>query len=425
MIKLILILIAIWVLYTVKHRCIQHNRICINHVFCMMIGYVFYYLFPLFAFEFNLPPIGGIWFNDLNQIYQTLSIKTKLYYILCSYLWMLLFVMAGKRKTRKRYSFILIKQKDKYPFLFTESLFYILFIILGLFFAWQNRNYLFKFYKDFSPYQSSLTAYIYALFSACMLIYYSTGENLKKTLLSKWGIAYLGFIIIQLSTGGRMTFITNVIAVIIARSYLNNKPASEKGIKIRKIVPLAIIAIVGLGIFGMWRIGGGISFKGMLDNVLGESIAVNYSLYSYLDGGEAINIISYPKVFFSSIINLVPSAIWPGKIQYLVTVQDINTSILSPGGAMHNFVSFNADGGFILSSVFFYCLGRFLNRLEGSEKVLSKTMYCMVSALLALSFFRDPIESMLIKCMFEFAILIPAIVYFANKLLVRNSQQMK
>lgn len=138
-----------------------------------------------------------------------------------------------------------------------------------------------------------------------------------------------------------------------------------------------------------------------------------------------MNFLGAPSVTISGLLNIIPSALFPNKVAYMVYVGDIYPLSESPAGATHFFLNFNGGLGIFLSILLFYVLGRVLERTRyelRSKELGAKVIYCFVTANLFFTLFRDPFNVSVIKNILELSVIVPWIItWIGNKTLYRSS----
>ncbi|MCI8791074.1 MAG: oligosaccharide repeat unit polymerase [Lachnospiraceae bacterium] len=425
MVNLCIALEAIIIICFIIKNNIYKGKIILDHILCFSVGYVYYGLLPLFLFQ-NKISFADTIYNRMEDIFQQISEKQKIFYLLIMLFWLIAFYAGSTRKsivfrnTRK----IFRKEKDKITFIYSQKLFFILMIILGVFMLYLNRNSLLTGYisKHSSEYKGSLSAYVTMLFSMVLLYFLSIRKkNFKKASISKWGMAYIFFALMLLSMGGRLYVISNIIALLIVFSMVYTD-----GISIGKLIRITVIVLFIVGMIGVLRANmhAGITFRQIAFNLLQEPINTNYSLFTYLAYCDIGNWGSFPVVFVSSLINFIPRIFLPTKENYIKTVYNLQPNVKSPLGATQFFVSYNVDFGIIPTVLFLFVLGNFLAYLRKKNEnnnIISNTVYCMISSNLMFTFFRDGVMTSLVKNIMEFSFLVPIIIVYINAFLAKKT----
>lgn len=412
-----MIILLIMVVCLIKH-CFNNGKVVVNHIFCFSVGYLYYVILPLFIFELQLDMDDVLYKSEL-AYYNAAPEENKIYYLLVSFLWMIAFFLGNKccRYVFGKSRIIFQKQPSKVNFNLTQNLFFIPVMILGCIILYRCREDIFVGYTTTYNVASRglLSAFVILLFSLILLYAFSNNMMKWSTIFSnKWGIAYIIFALLLLSTGGRLYVVSNIVALIISFTYLKSD-----GIKVRKMFLMCIIGSIFVGLMGVIRftVTSKITILDIFFNIIQETIYTNYSLVTYLNSRTFCNILSFPKVLLSSFINLIPSVLFEDKSNYIMSILDFEPTVFSPLGAMHYFVSYNSDLGIILSFFFFFVLGHFLGYLAMNKEknaLITNVVYALVSSHLMFTLFRDPVSVALVKNVVEFSILIPFIVILIN-----------
>lgn len=427
MVNLCIALESTIIFYVILRNNVSKGKIVINHIFCFSVGYLYYGLLPMFLLENRINFTDTI-YNRLENIYSQITEKQKILYLLIMFFWLAGFFIGSASKSivigNKRKFFR--KRKYRVNFMYSQKLFFLLMMILGLFILYLNRNSLLTGYssKYTSEYKGGLSAYVIMLFSMMLLYGLPNQKNkLKKVLISKWGIAYIFFALMLLSMGGRLYVITNIIALMLIVSMVYSD-----GISISKFANIAILVLFVVGMIGVLRHGiySGLSLQKIAFNLLQEPINTNYSLFTYLAYCDIDNWGTFPIVFISSLINIIPRIMFPTKANHIKTIYDLQPNVKSPLGATQFFASYNIDFGIIPTFCFLFMLGNFLANLQkrcGNNKMLNNTVYSMISSNLMFTFFRDGVMTSLVKNIIEFSFLVPIIVVYINAFLAPKVNQ--
>lgn len=402
---------------------IRHGRFYLNHRTCITAGYLFYVLLPLFLLE------SGVQFQDsvyqrLRDHYMCIPVKNKLYYIFVSFVWLAAFFMGCRCKKIRIVSsrYLLDAERASRSYRYLQKGIFLAVLLFELLLLYRGRSQLFTGYAgDITvSLRGTLYAGLIILFSLLLLNYFARNERgIKAVLKNKWGIFYIILALLVLTTGGRLYVVSNLVALMIAVTYLDGK-----GIPLQKLAGFFAAALLAVGFIGSWRLSGvfgtegvaDISFESIFYNILQEPLYTNFSIITYLAGSNVLRLFSFPKVFFSSWINMVPSIVMPDKANYILTIADREASVSTPLGALHYFTTFNIDFGFLFAALFFFALGYWLSRLErkcGENAALYCTVYVLASSNLMFTLYRDPVSVSVIKNIFEFSIMVPAIVSWA------------
>lgn len=390
--------------YMVKKTYVKKS-IRINHVTLFTIGYLYYWLFPVFIGEL-FPELGIItWLNVYRAVNEN-NIQQYLFIILCIYL---CFVLGDSFKVKVRYRNRELSYSKKL---------YIAWIIVStlyfIYLTYANKSSLFKGYRSGAQdtsYVGTMSALLLTNFSFYSLYSIKNASGrFKQDFYNIYVVPYLFASIIVLGLGGRLYFVTTLLAcVVMYNSYY-------KGVVIGKIVRNVLLGLLAIGTIGLWRIGNSITVEGIVSILFSESLFTSFSLFSYI-GTYRIPLLGNPLYLLSSVLFVVPSFLWPDKKQYIFTFDKLGYSIYSPFGAQNSFVSFSINFGIIGTLAFVFFMGYLLKKLKNKDDSLSLVIYSCISAHLTFTFFRDPFHISLIKNIFEFSLAIPWLVATLNTII--------
>lgn len=430
--SMILIILGLFlsICFMICKNSIRHGKFYFNHKTCIAAGYIFYVLIPLFLLEY------GVQFHDkayqlLRSYYICIPLKNKIYYIFFSFIWLAFFFIGcncDRVRVVRKWHMTDEKNADR-SYQYLQKAFFPVIFLFELLLLYRGRSQLFTGYAGdvTASVRGTLCAGLSMLFSMVLLNYFSKrNRGIKAILKNKWGIFYVIFALLILTMGGRLYVVSNLAAFMIAVTYINGN-----GISLKRLFIYFIAAMLACGFIGNWRLIGefnmegikSVSFSSIIYNILQEPLYTNFSLVTYLSSNQVLHPFSFPKVFLSSWINLVPSMILPDKGSYIRTIADINSSVLAPLGALHYFTAFNIDFGCILTIFIFFFLGYGLSRLERKcQKQVSvyRTIYVLVSSHLMFTLYRDPFSISIVKNIFEFSIFIPAAVSWISTAVMKR-----
>lgn len=427
MIKVLLIINTIIVLACIRKLCISHHKVDINHIFCFSFGYLYYCIIPFICFEWKMS-FSGIAYNNMISIYNNISESRVCYYIITSLTFYLSFVI-GSMQGRIKYKLInrvSIFHTQDANFNYTQKIAYPIVVLLGIIILFMNRASLFHGYTylvTVDSYDSTrvlLSVYEFVVV-ICSLYYLNSNPqySLNKIIFNKWMLLFIVYSLLLISTGGRLYVITALLSFVIFLSFSEN-------MNFRLIVLLAFGALFALimGLIGISRLGFvGLDFKLAVFNILEEPLYTNYSNITYLYNYSPVNIFCIPTTLLSAIVNLLPTRLFPWKLDYIKYITDIYPQIEQPLGATHYYTSYNAGLGLLLSLFLFYFIGKRMSRIRKSYEdadVTKRTIYCLVCANLAFSMFRDPIATSLIKNIIEFSVILPWFISALNDFLYKE-----
>lgn len=382
--------------FTIR-KCVSISGVKVNHTLLFSAGFWYYLVFPIIVGE-TIPQVGGdLWENLYVGIPQSKVIA----YVISLIGLYVVFMLSDTLPVNKL-------KKGEYVFAkWTLQKWALLCLFCFLFMAFKHKTALFK---GYTPSQGikSYVGPMSAIFLVGFTIY------IIRSLKSRTGVFYRDFInvymvgylmmaVILMGLGGRLYVVTSIagLAVIFSSYY--------KPIRLAKAVLLLITGLVVVGAIGLWRLGIDFSIIKGLHLISLESVNTSFSLVYFLKN-YSIPLLETPIPLLSSFINLIPSAIFPGKGNLILDLPDMGYEIFSPHGALNVYMSLMCNFGYIGACLFVCFLTLALRTLREHKNDISKLIYACVSANLVFTFFRDPFSVSIVKNIIEFSFLIPLIV---------------
>ena len=400
--------------------CIARARVDINHVFCFTFGYVYYCIIPFVCFEWEVD-FQGITYENLLDIYRAIPDDRVAYYIisvLLIYLCFILGAVCGKSKYR-----IIgprVPQFSDVSFNFSQKVVYLIVIIMAMVILYFNRASLFRGYvylvtiDSYDSMRVLMSAFEFII-TICTLYYLNSNPHFSflRKVFNKWTFLLATYSLILLTTGGRLYVITSMLSIVIFLSFSNSIQLRIWGLLIFGVLTALVMGLIGTSRLGFV----GFDFKSSVFNVFEEPLYTNYSNLTYLLNYSPVNVICTPITLFSSVVNLLPTTLFPWKLGVIKNITDIYPNIEQPLGATHFYPSFNAGFGLILSMLLFYFVGKCLRRIHksyGDAGITKRVIFCLVCANMAFSLFRDPVATSLIKNIVEFSVVMPWLISGLN-----------
>ena len=203
---------------------------------------------------------------------------------------------------------------------------------------------------------------------------------------SKYFLKILGFVLLLivsitlLMMGGRMYVVIPLIALTI--QYLNN----NKSLFLRYIYLGIVFFIISVLVtISIWRASD--SDSNYLAYFLSESVLTSISMANVASCTD-INLISIPYNFFSSVINFIPSSLFPEKLNYMFSLEKISDCYYSPLGATNIYAAMLLNFGLIGSffwALAFFCFLRAVSRVKKG----GYWFYYYLCSLLPFMLYRD------------------------------------
>lgn len=395
----------------------------INHITTFSIGWLYYWLLPIFLYRFKIYSDMILPFKEdmdrLNDAVNDKSIVIYTIYILVLYLIFILGDYVAKTKFTSTQSMKLYLS-DK----MVLNIFYFILLPVVLFFAYQFKDYFFTGYTKLDWFRAelkgqfvslSLLLFILYLFYVVnkyfnKLHYANTKDLLMDLFCNKFFITYLFVGIYIVSMGGRLYFMTSIMIMIVFYTVYVKK------IKFSLFIRYFAILFVLMILVGVWRNSGQVSldFTNIYTAVFAESILVGISLFNFIQYDFTF-LFNKPIFLISDFVNIIPRFLFSSKDEYIMNFSDYGYAIYSPGGALNSFLSFVINFGIIGNLLFFFLLGFLLRYIKNTSNILGRISYIFISGILTFSFFRDPFSISIVKLIVQFGIIIPIVIFIIIK----------
>lgn len=372
------------------------------HIDFFLFGVLYYFLVPGIVFEWVLVdsyPGVSAWFSVTSSFYQH---HCSSFLALISG-WCILFILGSylvKRlnfRHNKLFCFRRIKNFSPDPFV--GAIF--IFILIGLLLYYLYRGWGILGHGYTAEYSSfllggiaSISLLLYGLF---LYFLWKQVTTLKIALLFFLCIAFA----MLLLSGSRM-YVLIPITGFFEIALLRNRTALKRW--------RLALAISGIGLLlvsvGVWRLGT-FSFKSLLYILLAEPVFTSYSAATFWTQNN-FNAFEVPLNALSGVLNLVPSTLWPDKIDSLFTIENMGYIYQSPLGATSVVVSLIGGFGMIGSFLFLFFVGAIFEFLYSQVNISStrRAIYISLVSLLPFMFFRDAFH-IFIKSAVTLVVLLP------------------
>jgi len=306
-----------------------------------------------------------------------------------------------------------------------------LFPILAIFMAMQmlaNRHLVLQSYASIFEGESAQRG---PLLSACLTAAIGTAwwfaDRRHGSAKSRWQSAWLALwalsAVFVLAIGSRLYVITSGVILLAVQFGARRVPTRVFLLG----VPSVALLFAGIGAirYGL----AGASSESVLIGLVSEPIYTCFSLFDYLrlpDSPQWFHLPSF-DVLAAFTLNILPTALWPGKLTILAEASDRVGGAISPFGALNAYVSFTAFFGRAGSWILCGILGAIGGLLERQRVPLGRVMYGAFCALLPFSLFRDPLYASIFKYLIQFVFILPlsivaidCLINHANELVRRR-----
>jgi hypothetical protein len=381
------------------------GKVEINHVTLFTAGFLTYWMLPIgIALMLNSQvenALGG----DLMNLYEGLGNMGE-YLIVCEIIYFSFLagdILGRRQKVRSSGKLRPVSETILFLFCALGSLI----AAIAMFMA---RDLLLKgtYVADSNLQERGLVAAscIFLFIPAVIHIVQTRPSSLKQLLFNRYMIFFWPANLVLFLSGSRLYFISFLLMLVVYWTSFTYR------LRAAKIGAFLLGAIILMGIVGAYRSGGS-GDHSIIANLVAEPMFTSFSLVSFL-GSHNFYLWNFPIYLGSDLINLVPSALFPGKISLMKEIP----GVYSPFGAMNSFVSFQFNFGVFGTLIFMFLLGYCLARLRRRLDLWSQVAYVLTSGWLPLAFFRDPFSVSLVKDILEFSLILPAVVIIICRLVV-------
>jgi hypothetical protein len=282
--------------------------------------------------------------------------------------------------------------------------------LFGAAWALLNRGLLFRGYADAyddvarGPLQGALV-YTAVAFVIAFLKRHEIGR------LPVWTLGgAIGFLtVLSLSVGTRsMPVLITIMLTVLASRLLGGLPRG------RLMVGL-LVFVAGFSALAAWRQGGVIGVRFAILTPVLEPLYTYISASTYLAFND-IPMFAFPAPLLGGLANLVPRALWPGKVEYIEGLMN-GVEMFAPLGATHLFPSLLINFGWAGSIVAVFAAGVGIERLSRTSSHVLIASYALIAAVLTTDLWRNPFSQSLIKSVLQGAIIVPALLVLATAIL--------
>ncbi len=157
-----------------------------------------------------------------------------------------------------------------------------------------------------------------------------------------------------------------------------------------------------------------------------EAVQGSIALFNTLeDNSSQFDAIRIPVLLASDSVNIVPRVLLPTKDDLRVTPEDIGFQLDNPLGGLNVSVSLLVNFGSIGSLIVVLLLGGSLSRLRrlasAPRSSVYRVSYAIVAGTLLMVFFRDPFSISVVRWWLLTALIVPAALTAAMRLLARQT----
>ncbi len=240
-------------------------------------------------------------------------------------------------------------------------------------------------------------------------------RSFRRLLANRFFLLFLIASVLQVSLGMRILAVSGILMLCIYRSVF-----------FQRFSLVNLLSVIGAGLalvgfVGVWRLGR--TGHGLMENLATEPMYVSSSLIHFLASYRP-PLLAFPRLLLSEFLNLVPTFLFPGKMELFLRPEDVGYEMFSPGGGLNSFFSFMINFRVIGTIGMLFMLGFGMAALKArTRSPLLRVMYIMISGWLGFSFFRDPFYVSIVKSTIEFSIIVPTLIVVSLHLWTRLMAQ--
>lgn len=219
-----------------------------------------------------------------------------------------------------------------------------------------------------------------------------------------------------LSLGGRLYVVSALLVVALLRA---SRAAPGPGSRRRTWI-YATFALAAVAVIGVWRTQGDVSVGGLAINLLAEPGFVSISLAS-LFAVNSIPALHAPTFLIGDAVGVLPAFLYPDKLDRLFSLRE-EFDVSSPVGGLNGVASLVANFGWagaivvaLLASMAASALCHWAARSPATSR--RRFVVVVVTALPALSLFRDPFVISVYKNLAQNAIFFPLLLVVTGHVL--------
>ncbi|WP_061249396.1 hypothetical protein [Leptospira alstonii] len=410
-IGLVLFIIIFLLLYIVRVN-VENFRLIVDHRFLLILGFIYYWYFPLIAYEIRNRPLLSI---NVLELYEHVSLEAKIYYLVTSSLLIVSFILGEIIFKKKAHQWNFLKKEFNFSKVSMDLFFYGL-VIFGTISLKYMLPVLFRGYSAVSEWPLQRGWFISVNVALIVLFCINASfemehmeksgwkQKLYKFFLNKYLIVSLLFGFLMYSTGNRGYLTLSIISILLVLQRI------FKSFKLTAVMLCIIILAIANAVWGHIRAQNPITFYKIVQSLFMEPGYVGMTLISHLTENE-LQLFQFPTPLLSNLVGIIPSIIFPDKFKYIHAANEVGNSIRSFQGTTHNYVELIVNFGLIGAMMFMFFLSLSLNFLKRNKSFSG--VYIAICSFLPFFFFRD-LPNTLIKYIFEFTIILSVLLYCSN-----------
>jgi len=314
---------------------------------------------------------------------------------------------------------------------FGVAIYTLIMIVISLL-LWTLREFLFAGYHEaFGNDQNevllrgSLSSLFTLLFVSYLFTWFANefpAIPLRRRRILFWsmtlGLLFVGLAL--LSMGGRLYCVSAVVTMIALRA-MQSSMRARKSVSSWKLLGLVGLLIGAVASIGIWRTQSDFNVLAVIINLLAEPVFVSISLVS-LFGANDVPAIAFPSLLLGDAVGVLPSAIYPEKLERLFAISGVY-QVESPVGGLSGLASLSANFGWLGAIVVFGLICFVVARLSffvARPQTLSplRVVYVVAVTFPLLSLCRDPFVISVYKNLMQNSLLWPLALTLAGQMVL-------
>ena len=379
---------------------------CINlypwHNLLFILGTVYYVYIPYMLYQF----FDNINLESFDFWFKTFSSQNEFYYFTIPYsILLIIFFIIGSSCAKKINYTVVIDLE--FPKLFTK-LFLFTSILIVLIFTYKLSNINIADYGENYD-QRLVIGGPLAAFSSLIFIISLNAFRFNKNNWIKYGYLTLLFTLMALMLKiGTRIYAFNIIIGLTIFLFIKNNLSIKKNII--KITIFFIVLTMMMAAWGVLRSNSEVNLNSILFILFAEPNFTGIGLSSFLENND-ISAFEVPFGFFGSVLNFIPSFIFPNKFDLLISSEINGYFWENPLGATHLYVDLLWNFGAIGGIIFITLMGIFYGLIRRSNNIW---LYSYCCAFIPFTLFRNGFVTFN-KDVFFIGIIIPFIINLVSK----------
>lgn len=351
----------------------------ISHKSLFLIGWMYYLALPITFSYFNFFNK----FDFFDGVYLYLNIENVFFNLIFAYCLVSLFMYllgSGFLSVRVYHNHKISTGRN-----FATQVIFLSYLFLLVFFAFRARELIGFGYQgilELSPVGPISTLQLLILYQ------YIYEKSINNNFSKYFALLLIINSIVLLSMGGRL-YVLSALVTCYVRWW--NCGASNNSVRLYSFA--SVIGVLSFFIYlGMWRVGE-VDYSLIAFYISAESIFTSISSFTLFQNGGWSAIFDFPGEFIISFANIIPSAIWHNKAEWLSSYVSGMQNYETPMGAVSIVASTVSNFGFVGGLLFFMGVGFYMTAVSRTRgDPARESYYYYLIGFLPFMFFRDPFQ---------------------------------